>query len=391
MRAHGHKPLTQREIVAQRRAEDEARQRELYGDALEAVFLLRRRGFVVNRDGAHIRVGNKVMTSTEVKAMAARESSVAGLASPVKRVVVAASGLRVGQKVVIEPKKPKPAAPKAVATPKPVKPPSPPKVAPPAHSTDLGAKPRVVWLDLGVLKIDRRYQREISGAGTTHINRIVREFSWSLYQPIVVSERPDGTYAVIDGQHRAAAAKKHPLITDLPCYIIEAPDMATQARIFAQVNSRRLGLTSQQKFWAAHAAGEEVAVAVNKVCREAGVTILRAVPSYDIPALSILSPFTLQKVFLQVGRGPLSTALKLLAETHPAKLNAFRAPTVVALARIAAGKEFGANRMRQVIGALDLDRLYDDARKARVSGGGTLETATERVLRGLYDGQAVAA
>jgi hypothetical protein len=46
--------------------------------------------------------------------------------------------------------------------------------------------------------------------------------------------------------------------------------------------------------------------------------------------------------------------------------------------------------MRLALTAIDLDGLYDDARHARVTGGGTLEAATERVLRGHYVAKAAA-
>jgi hypothetical protein len=383
----GPKPKTQAELIAERRAKEAARDLELYGDALPAVRYLRR-NFAIHKDGDVIVVGNKRLTPAEAIAMADRERRVAG--APAMAAPSTPTGLKIGDRQALTPKKPPPKAAPAAA-------PKPKELTGAAltkkqnverASTDLGEKPRVVWLDLSLLKVDRRYQRDIGKAGLTHINAILREFNWSRYQPIVVSERSDGTYAVIDGQHRFEAAKKHPLIDQLPCYIVAAPDIAAEASIFSAVNSRRLSLTSQQKFWAAHAAGDERATAVYKLCAAAGVKILRTPPSYDIPARSILAPFTLQKVLSQVGKSPLGTALKLLAETHSTTLNAFRSPTIVALARICAGKEFSASRMKAALQALDLSRLYDDARNARVSGGGTLETATERVLRRHYEARA---
>jgi hypothetical protein len=370
------------------REEAERQQRALYTGLYDDAVWLRRRGFAVNVEGDKYRVGNKLCTAAEMQAIAERERRLAEperTAAPVRRVAASASGLKVGEVVALAPKKP---ATQAKALPK--RAPAPAIVAPtkpkaPPHSTDLGAKPRVVWLDLGLLAVDRRYQRDIGGAGQAHVNAILREFNWNRYQPIVVSERADGTYAVIDGQHRLEAARKHPLISELPCYIVDAGDIAAEAAIFSSSNSRRLGLTSQQKYWAAYVAGDAVAVAIHKLCGHAGVTILRAPPSYDIPPRSILSPFTVQKVFKAHGGAALATALRLLAEAHPKTLNAFRAPNIAALTRLAASKEFSASRMLAVLRKTDVANLHDEARHARVTGGGTLETATERVLRQRYD------
>src|SRR5204863_682415 len=141
------------------------------------------------------------------------------------------------------------------------------------HPPDPGTRRRAAWPALGLLEVDRRYQREIGQSGNAHINRILRGFNWNRYQPIVVTEAGVGRYAVIDGQHRLEAARKHPLIDSLPCYVIDAPDVAVQAEIFVSVNSDRRGLTGLQKYWASVAAGNPEAVALATVCAAAGVTI----------------------------------------------------------------------------------------------------------------------
>jgi len=58
------------------RAAEAARDRELYGDAVDDVRLLRSRGFVVVREGAGFMVGNQRCTFAQIEAKAARERSV---------------------------------------------------------------------------------------------------------------------------------------------------------------------------------------------------------------------------------------------------------------------------------------------------------------------------
>lgn len=364
-----------REREAARAAEEAARMKELYGDLLPDVQVLRKRGFVVTREGAGFRVGNKTVDKAGLRAMAQREGGLAGMAFT--RPGKTASGLKVGDSVALAPKKPAMATPLPTTKEKVIAP--PPKPA--KHSTDLGVRPRVVWLDLALLVIDKTYQRDISKQGAAHVNRILLSFNWNHYQPIVVSERDDGTYAVIDGQHRLEAAKRHPLIDSLPCYIIDAADAAKQAAIFVAVNSRRIALTSLQQFHAAVAARQPEAMSAAALCSDAGVTILKAPPSYDIPPRSIISPFTLLKMVRQVGRPAVATAIKVLAETHPTTLNAFRSPTIAALCRVVADPKIDIGRIRAVLAAIDLARFYNDTRNGRVTSGGTLETSAERVLR----------
>lgn len=312
--------------------------------------------------------------------MAQREGGLACMAFT--RPGTTASGLKVGDTVALKPKKTAKATPLPTTKEKAlVGAAAAAKAKAAQHSTDLGTKPRVVWLDLALLTIDRTYQRDINQKGAAHVSRILQAFNWNCYQPIVVSERDDGTYAVIDGQHRLEAAKRHPLIDSLPCYIIEAPDAAKQAAIFVAVNSRRIALNSLQQFHAAVAAGDAGALIADALCRDAGVKILKAPPSYDIPPRSIIAPFTLLKMVRQVGRPAVATAIKMLAETHPEKLNAFRSPTIAALCRVIADPKIDGAKVRTVLAATDLDRFYDDTRNDRTQNGGTLETAAERVLR----------
>jgi flagellar hook protein FlgE len=51
----------------------------------------------------------------------------------------------------------------------------------------------------------------------------------------------------------------HERAAGLPCYVVEAPGVAEQARAFVALNARRVGVTRINRFWAAHAAGDATA------------------------------------------------------------------------------------------------------------------------------------
>ncbi len=55
------------------------------------------------------------------------------------------------------------------------------------------------------LNVDRGYQR---AAGTSYINKIAREFDPALFGIITVAERDDGSYWILNGQHRVEAMRK---------------------------------------------------------------------------------------------------------------------------------------------------------------------------------------
>lgn len=440
-RPHAHAVKSYKQILEDRKVEDAAREQATYGPLIGDIKYLQRK-MPVNREGAMIRVGGVLRTEDEVRAIAARERrleqpdpAMLGVigqhsghrapsppASGGRQGVATPAGLKIGQAVPLERKaKPVPVCEKCgeartdaaamcrfcrealaeEAKEKGKAPPAAPKVpqstlrpAPyrrdrgtkaPPHSTDLGAKPKVVWLDLGLLTVDRTYQREIGDKGATHINRIVAAFNWNCYQPVVVSERDDGTYAVIDGQHRLEAARRHPLIDSLPCYIIEAPDVAAQACIFVSLNTNRLSLTSQHRFWAAHAAGEASAVALVRICGQAGVRVLRSPPSGTAPPLSLLAPMVGQALIRKYGEKPLREAVTLLAKAHPTTPMAFRAHFLVGLTRIAGDAGYSRDRAVAALAKADLQKLHAEAMNAApAAGGGGRASATETVLRRLF-------
>jgi len=72
---------TSRERAAAIRAAEAARDRQLYADAVDDVALLRRRGFVVTREGHRCRVGNTLCSLADLRAKAARERRLAEAAN----------------------------------------------------------------------------------------------------------------------------------------------------------------------------------------------------------------------------------------------------------------------------------------------------------------------
>lgn len=167
-----------------------------------------------------------------------------------------------------------------------------------AETTPFGALPKLAWIAVDVLTADPRYQRTIeSRSSRANITRIVERFSWALFGAATVADTPDG-YRVIDGQHRIEAARRLE-IAEVPCLLVEALDLAAQAQLFVDANRHRVGLTALAMHHAMVAAGDTVAVAIQHICAEADVEILR----YPVMA-SMMKPRQLQAV------GSLSMVLK---------------------------------------------------------------------------------
>lgn len=252
-------------------------------------------------------------------------------------------------------------------------------------SADVGPAPTLKWIAIDKLSVDRRYQRELGEKNRAHINRIVREFNWLYFQPICVAPAATGGgYLVIDGQHRLEAAKKHPLVDELPCYVVDAPDVRAQAKAFVTLNARRIGITRLHRFWAAEAGGDPIAKRIAALCAKAGVTIVRS--AQRLPPKATYATTTFEKL-LPLGDPSISAGLSILVEAQGEAEDAFKASNVAAVVRIVAelGRSLHRPTFVSLLADLDLDDEISRARVHRARDGGTVEAALQKLLRKRYD------
>jgi hypothetical protein len=148
----------------------------------------------------------------------------------------------------------------------------------PASPQSHGAAPHLQWLPIEQLVVDPLYQRDITRSGRAHIRAIAANFNWAYFAPLMVAPVEGGCFAVIDGQHRATAARLIG-IEQVPCAVIVA-DRRTQAAAFEAVNAKTSKLQKTQIFHARLEAGDATALAVRSACDDAGVQIVRTASNW---------------------------------------------------------------------------------------------------------------
>lgn len=135
-----------------------------------------------------------------------------------------------------------------------------------------GPAPMLQWVPVDLLVIDDAYQRPLGRNNWVAIEKIAANFAWSRFHPLLVAPIAGGRFAVIDGQHRAHAAKL--------CGIPEVPAMAVmvgveeQARAFAWVNSQSIRVSTFHIFKAALSAGDDWAVRADAAVSAAGCKLM---------------------------------------------------------------------------------------------------------------------
>lgn len=202
-----------------------------------------------------------------------------------------------------------------------------------AVKRDAGTKPKLEWLPISVLRIDRSYQRQIHDRGAKNVRKIVLEFDWAKFAPVIVAAVQGGVYAIIDGQHRTTAAAARG-IKEVPCQIVEA-DHAKQADAFAAINAQVTAVSTLQLHAARLAAGDPVARDLAEACAAADVSICRyPVPANKMVAGQTLAVGVLARLLAFYGRDVLITALSCITKTGKGNVGMVRAPVVTALCRV---------------------------------------------------------
>jgi len=139
-------------------------------------------------------------------------------------------------------------------------------------ATDFGKRGKLTQINKQNLRLDIAYQRRQS---TEKARRIAREFNWLGFGVVVVSERPNGDYFVLDGGHRVMATMMRPEIKNVPCYAFSDLSKADEAAAFVCFNAHRKAPTGLELFAAQVMAGDQDARAVAKIMRNHNVPVHR--------------------------------------------------------------------------------------------------------------------
>lgn len=156
-----------------------------------------------------------------------------------------------------------------------------------------------------VLVVDMTYQRDVTAAKVT---AITGAWSYMACGALVVAER-NGTFYVIDGGNRLAAAKRRSDIKHLPCVVFQTAGAKEEARGFLDVNTGRKPVNAVVKHKALLAAGDETALFVQKLCERNGL-----VPQYTAQAPGTIRCVSWLVTRAREDREALARVLELAAE-----------------------------------------------------------------------------
>jgi hypothetical protein len=159
------------------------------------------------------------------------------------------------------------------------------------------------------LRVDPNYQRHLD---RTRVERMARQWSDRLCGALAVSDRADGTFYVVDGQHRyeALSILRRPTV---PCFVWAGLSREQEADLFVTLNTERRAVRMDDRFRARLAAGDRHAAEIVAIAEQAGFSVLSNPKSVnDLKATS-----TLEKIRTIYGPDVLAETLSIIAEVWP--------------------------------------------------------------------------
>lgn len=237
----------------------------------------------------------------------------------------------------------------------------------------------------GDLLVDSRYQREIGPLGNLKIKRIAAGFDWGKFAPLLVVQlEGSDVFAIIDGQHRAAAAASRNDVPLVPCFVLSLP-LKAQAETFIAINNEGTKIATGALWHARSAAGDREALEVITCATAAGVKIPRSpIASSFGKTDSTNAPQAIADCIRRYGYDVTKLALEVLRKAGGLRARPMITRTFIrSLAMILKhNKAWHAEPIHILVGDLEVSEV--EAR-ARIQARDNKSSAVENAARIIHD------
>lgn len=161
------------------------------------------------------------------------------------------------------------------------------------------------------LNVDFSYQRR---PRLPHVNKIAKDFDNLLFGVVTVSQRRDGSFWILDGQHRVAALLKLGKgAGSIPCEVLTGLTHTQEAAIFYVRNSATQPMSAADKFRGRLEAQDPVALELLEIVQASGFRL--NLESSELSDGRICGVGTLSNVYANYRSGHLEDTLALIGST----------------------------------------------------------------------------
>ncbi len=231
---------------------------------------------------------------------------------------------------------------------------------------------------------DRLYQRELD---TKRAGQIAATWDRRLVGVLEVSDRGEHCsprYAIINGQHRWAAASRAG-VTALVATIHTGLSLADEAKLFYDIDAKTKALSTWDRWHARRGSGDTVVLAIEKIARECGLTVTQGSGPRNLQCCAAL-----ERIWSRSAPEVLADTLVLVLDIWPGEDDARKAVVLegVALVLDTYSLTIDNGRLGDAMSEMTSRQLVTRARDLQERARGTLTQCVARVLVTAYNKQA---
>ena len=133
----------------------------------------------------------------------------------------------------------------------------------------IGHTGRFALLPVNILHVDHEYYQR-TDVRDAALEKIAANWSWPVCGAVTVSERPDGTFWLLDGQRRWLAALKRGDISNLPCMVYRFDNVVDETNTFLRINKDRISVKLRDRHRANLTLSDDTALSVKTFVERSG-------------------------------------------------------------------------------------------------------------------------
>ena len=246
------------------------------------------------------------------------------------------------------------------------------------------AKPDFQQLRVEDLKL-APYQRALN---KKRIAQYAERYDPDIFGIILVSHR-DGSYYIVDGQHRVEVAKLLNFKT-VWCQVIEGLTYEQEARKFHEINDRKVRLNANHKFHAKIEARDGTALNILNALNRFGFNYSKEGNEFNDNMITAVG--TIQKIHREQGYEGLCLVLRLIKRAWNGDKEAMRSAMLKGLNTFVTNYDFDEDFLVEVL-ETDMPKSIIDRSKAythnirRIDSGNCFHVS--KMIRDMYEDRAI--
>lgn len=237
-------------------------------------------------------------------------------------------------------------------------------------------------IPVGQISADHAYQRQLDAS---RVRRMAAEYDPSLVGVLEVSRRPDGTFRVIDGQHRLHMIRQaRGSSAAVACNVHTGLSPEQEAQLFFDIDKKRRRLTGWDRWNARRGAGESIVLDIERIANSHGLSIDPAPKPRHLRCVAACEKLTAAATL-----ATLDETLRLLVAAYDGDADSLRAEIVHGLGLVLATyeDEIDQDRLARALQGIASRQISARASALRETQPGGLPRLAAHVIVERYNGE----